>query len=304
MSINCKQARQISIVDYLERGGFSPQYVRGNNHWYLSPLRNEKTPSFKVDSVKNTWYDFGTGEGGNLVDLGVKLQQCSVEELLLKLSQPDIGLSLPPQTNKPPIFELDNKVVITGVAELHNRPLLDYLKSRSITADIARQFCKEVGFSISGKSWMAIGFPNRSGGWELRNQWFKGTSTPKDISYIPGDSKSVYVTEGFMDFLSLVQLRLPEPDVSFLILNSAALIGRSLDLLRPYPECHLFLDRDNSGYSAASILGEAGLDYTDRSTVYRGFKDLNDYLQHAGKLQLKPEQKQQQSKGYGSGHCL
>ena len=32
------------------------------------PLRNERTPSFKVNDRLNEWYDFGAATGGDLVE--------------------------------------------------------------------------------------------------------------------------------------------------------------------------------------------------------------------------------------------
>ena len=64
----CKQANQIDLVNYLEKLGHRPQKIRSNDYWYLSPLREEKTPSFKVNRKMNVWYDHDMGKGGTLVD--------------------------------------------------------------------------------------------------------------------------------------------------------------------------------------------------------------------------------------------
>ena len=39
--------KQISITDYLQQQGYAPARVQGIHYWYYSPLRNERTPSFK-----------------------------------------------------------------------------------------------------------------------------------------------------------------------------------------------------------------------------------------------------------------
>lgn len=52
------EAKQLCIVDYLASLGHHPQYVKSNQYWYLSPLREERTPSFKVNDRLNEWYDF------------------------------------------------------------------------------------------------------------------------------------------------------------------------------------------------------------------------------------------------------
>jgi len=59
--LNCDDARKLSIVDYLAQCGFRPQYIKGVNHWYLSPIREENTASFKVNTQLNVWFDHGMG---------------------------------------------------------------------------------------------------------------------------------------------------------------------------------------------------------------------------------------------------
>ena len=58
--------KQISITDYLQQQGYVPARVQGIHYWYYSPLRNESTPSFKVNTERNQWYDFGSGEHGDI----------------------------------------------------------------------------------------------------------------------------------------------------------------------------------------------------------------------------------------------
>ena len=45
----CADAKQLDLVDYLASLGHQPAKVRNQDYWYLSPLREEKTPSFKVN---------------------------------------------------------------------------------------------------------------------------------------------------------------------------------------------------------------------------------------------------------------
>lgn len=59
-------ARQIDMVEYLKALGYWPQKTRNNDYWYLSPMREAKEASFKVDRKLNAWYDHGFGKGGNL----------------------------------------------------------------------------------------------------------------------------------------------------------------------------------------------------------------------------------------------
>ena len=61
--------KNIGIRQFLARRGIQPKYECNGYGMYLSPLREERTPSFKVDYVRNLWYDFGLGEGGTLLTL-------------------------------------------------------------------------------------------------------------------------------------------------------------------------------------------------------------------------------------------
>lgn len=53
-----EQAKSIAIAEYLQSCGITPVRVQGNSLWYLSPLRTESEPSFKVNQSRNEWYDF------------------------------------------------------------------------------------------------------------------------------------------------------------------------------------------------------------------------------------------------------
>ena len=61
--------KHLSIRTYLAEQGLHPTKDNPRYGLYLSPLREEHTPSFKVDYVRNLWYDFGLGEGGSIIDL-------------------------------------------------------------------------------------------------------------------------------------------------------------------------------------------------------------------------------------------
>ena len=67
--MNIEDVKQIPIADYLHSLGYSPVKRQGNSLWYKSPLREEHEPSFKVNTDRNLWYDFGAGKGGNIIAL-------------------------------------------------------------------------------------------------------------------------------------------------------------------------------------------------------------------------------------------
>jgi hypothetical protein len=95
--------------------------------------------------------------------------------------------------------------------QLSSPALLSYLQERGINTALAKRECREAHFTNNGKRYFAIAFPNISGGYEIRNRYFKGCIAPKEISHIRQSGeprKACYVFEGFMDYLSFLTLRL------------------------------------------------------------------------------------------------
>ncbi|WP_276374301.1 toprim domain-containing protein [Chryseolinea sp. H1M3-3] len=281
MALTFSDARNISIVDYLSNLGCQPTKIRGNDYWYHSPFRLDKDPSFKVDSKLNVWYDHGIGEGGNIIDLGMKLHQCTTHEFMIKLSNSNLlnDFSLHQKPVEPP----ENKLEVVSIKEFAAPELIDYINRRGIEISLARQYCKEVGFKIGPKIYSAVGFRNISGGYELRNSWFKGSSSPKDISFIDNHFDKLCVQEGFIDFLSVIQVddrRIKElsKDSNFLVLNSLSMLNKSLPILGQHTHVILFLDNDDAGKKAKEALTLKGITFQDGSTIYSSFKDMNEYL--------------------------
>ncbi len=141
----------------------------------------------------------------------------------------------------------------------------------------------------NGKQFFAVGFPNASGGYEVRNKYFKGCIAPKDITYIrqKGEPRETcYMFEGFMDYLSFLTLRqkscLTYPDLDkqdYIILNSVSNLSKALYPLGNYEHIHCFFDNDAAGMKAVQELHrEYGWRVRDSSRIYSNYKDLNDYL--------------------------
>ena len=49
------EAKQVRIVDFLAQLGHHAQHIKSEQYWYFSPLRNERTPSFKVNDRINDY---------------------------------------------------------------------------------------------------------------------------------------------------------------------------------------------------------------------------------------------------------
>jgi len=311
--MNIKQLNQLPIQGFLGKIGIEPSYQRGENLWYISPVREpENSPSFKVNTSMNRWYDYGTLQGGKLFDLAEKLNpELDTSGVIEKVNslfffeqqhQNVRTFVQPIQQSVTDGKHNPSAILIREVKALgSNRAITDYLESRGISVQVARPYCKEVDYQISDKGYFAVGFQNRSGGYELRSPYFKGSSSPKDITLIQNGNRSVCVLEGFMDFLSLLTLQHKQHPIKsdFLVLNSVSLVERSLDVLKGYHNVFMYLDRDKAGKQALEKYQLAGLSIVDVSRMYLGFKDLNDYLmdQKSRQQELKQQQTLRQSKG-------
>ena len=182
--MDIQTAKQIRIADYLHSLGFSPVKQQGINLWYKSPLREETEASFKVNTERNQWYDFALGKGGNIIALAQELY-CSdhVPYLLQRIEEQTpcirhVSFSFGKQSSSEPRFQQLEIVPLSSPA------LLSYLQERGINTELAKRECREAHFTNNGKRYFAIAFPNISGGYEIRNRYFKGCIAPKEISHI------------------------------------------------------------------------------------------------------------------------
>ena len=289
--INCNEAKRMDIVTYLESLSIKPQTVNGNDYWYLSPLRDEKTPSFKINRKLNVWYDHGIGQGGNLVDLGILLHHCSVQEFLGKLNSLGDSFSfhqpvMPPQKSD----EVAEKKIKLIAADTLTDPILcHYLETRNIPVEIAKNYCRQITYMNGEKQFYAIGFKNNSGGFELRSPNFKSTVSPKDFTFLNAQKfDAVAVFEGFTDFLSLIasgKQILPEL-TNFLVLNSLSFFEKARPVMEQHERVYLLLDNDAAGKNCAKRALSLSHQYNDLSNRYEEDKDINEWLMK----EKKPEQ--------------
>ena len=278
-----KEIKSIPLASFMSRIGHEPTARKGTRLWYKSPLRQEHTPSFKVETALNCWYDFGLGRGGNIIDLAAELYQTTDLRHILRCiadsypvpSVPTIASSFAPRHSAPSMERFE-------VVPLEHRALVAYLQERGIPAHIARAKCKEAHYSVNGRFYFAVAFENISGGRELRNRYFKGCRGRKDISYLPwardGPSTECAVFEGFIDYLSALTLGIIS-GADAIILNSVVNVNKAVPSLRNYTVINCYLDNDNAGQTAlAELTAIYGSIVIDRSTLYAEFNDLNDFL--------------------------
>ena len=309
--MNCKQFNSVKLEEILVSLGHHPTKQNEKEAWFLNPFYTETQASFKINKNLNYWYLHSEGIGGNNVDFMKKYLNASVKEVLewaekqnfSSFQQQNVIHSI----NSKPNYQ------ITEIKKLQNEHLKSYLHQRGFSTKVY-PLVKEIHFTIGEKNLYAIGFENLSGGWELRNSFYKGSLLKKDISVVNLNNESqnqnetgkrIVVFEGFMDALSFVEMK-PFFIGDLLVMNSISLLNRTKEHLKIYSEIHLFLDNDKAGETCKNEILKSFPEAKDHSEIYALHKDLNDYLQFKNnteiekkqQIDLKSKQEQEESEIY------
>ncbi|MCT3805399.1 toprim domain-containing protein [Elizabethkingia anophelis] len=285
--MNCKQFNSISLEEVLLSLGHLPTKQNEKEAWYLNPFTSESQASFKLNKILNAWYLHSEGIGGNNTDFMKKYLDTSVNGVLDWAKKRNFS-SFHQQAH---VRKSEPNYRIDEILNLENTNLKKYLKQRGLTFK-TYDYVKEVRFTVGEKKLYAIGFENLSGGFELRNSFYKGSLLKKDISIINLNSnvqdksnfqdkniQRVAVFEGFMDALSFIEMQ-KSFSGDILVMNSIALLNKSIEHLKNYSDINLFLDNDNAGIKCKSLLIKSFPEVKDHSDIYSNHKDLNEFLMH------------------------
>lgn len=312
--MNIETAKQIKLQDFLQAIGHTPIKVGSEKLYYKSPFRNETVASFKVNTKLNLWYDFGLGKGGGIIALAEELYHSKdISYLLAQIAKSAPGISTINYYSYHPtkIMVLEEPAFKDiEVCELSHPALLRYLSERKVDIAIAQKECVELHFTHKDKAYFAIGFANKTGGYELRNIFFKGCIAPKSFTIIKAKehANTCLIFEGFMDYLSYMTLQKQGKGIltlsddksagvsDIIILNSVTNLQKAKSLLTSYDNIVCLFDNDRAGWAAnAELSKELGAKVEDGSVAYSKYKDINDLLCD------KPITTQQQRKGKGRG---
>ena len=297
--------KRYPIVEYLERKGIKPVRRTAAYALYYSPLREETHPSFKVDTEKNLWIDYGEGRGGSIIDLCMRLDGCTLSEAICRLGQNasenityNSCKDFVPNNLQPAVAANEARRLIE-ISDTLPPHLQEYLaRERCIDMEKATPFLKCITYEVRGRCYQAIGFANLLGGYELRdNHSFKGTIAPKDITPIFADKiinqiQPTCVFEGFMDFLSFLSMK-EEVTSACLVLNSVSNSAKAIRYMNAQGISSIltFLDNDDAGRRAVQDFIKAGFHVEDMNIHYKDFKDLNDF--HVSRVRERQKHKGQ-----------
>ncbi len=229
-----EEAKQFSIIDYLNIKGVQPVKMIGKQVVYYSPLTNEKTASFLVEPNKNVFNDYSSGQKGDIIRLVELIEQIPFLEAIKRIQglkstyfAPDSNVTVTCprrerdvtvtcQRRESDVTDLsfsfsgnntikESKMEIKSVQPVTHPSLIQYVEQRGINIDLGKIYLKEVHFSNNGKRYFAVGFQNNSGGYELRNALKFKAKTANGITVFDRGTKTVNLFEGFFDFLSALQ---------------------------------------------------------------------------------------------------
>ncbi len=283
--MNIEQAKQIDICSFLDSIGVRCAKQAQYDAWYYAPDRDERTASFHIFKNGTRWYDFGSGMGGDIIDLVKRICGTSstadslnkIEELASGFRSSD--LLLPGKEKEDYISKPHCQSMVISTCELC-RNLLMYSRSRGIHDEVIKQVCKQINFkTTNGKVLYGIGFRNDCHGWEIRNPFYKGCIGKKQItSQIDVAGKPIIVCEGFFDYLSLIELGWIDIfNSNIVVLNSTSLVDNAISIFLSR-QIILCLDNDTSGKNAGIKIKQRCEVIDDWSQRYNACKDVNEFL--------------------------
>ena len=141
------------------------EYVRlkktGKDFSGLCPFHQEKTPSFTVSPIKQIFYCFGCGKGGDVYNFVMDVEKCEFPEAV-KVVAEKCGIALPRQKERSPeerkesqqrsvlveIHRQAQEFFVKQVATAEGKLAAAYLEDRGLTKDAIAQF--GIGYAPSG----------------------------------------------------------------------------------------------------------------------------------------------------------
>lgn len=288
MNIQAKDIKEnISVMEYLTSKCKSGHLVfegkKGFEFYFAFP--GQKTGSISVNTKKNVFFDHHTGKGGDVIKACEVVENKTFKEVLNELSKGVDKSAVNIYNQKSIDIEDENKqkTTITAVFdEIKHPALIKYAQKRGITTQSIS--LKEIHYERDGKNYFALGWKNNSGGYDLRNENFKGKLGINDITVLTnGNVKNHIVFEGFSDYLAW-RKNTKSTDYKAIIMNSTSNIGKCIEELKKdkIENILLLLDKDISGDKATEIIKQNFIssNIVDKRDIYLPkAKDLNEHYQ-------------------------
>src|SRR5215467_4843537 len=149
------------------------EYVRlkkaGKDFSGLCPFHQEKTPSFTVSPIKQIFYCFGCGKGGDVYNFVMEMEKCEFPEAV-KLVAEKCGISIPRPKEQSPEGRKENQQRATLV-EMHREAQTFFVRQLEGTLEgkAARAYLEDRGLDKDAVSRFGIGYAPSGGDTLLRH---------------------------------------------------------------------------------------------------------------------------------------
>lgn len=304
--MNVEQAKQLNLPGLLAALGHHPVKTtnQGQELWYHSPFRKDKTPSFHTSYLNGKWIwnDFG-GNGGNVIDFALThLGTKNVSQALAFLDELT-GRVGEPKPVDASFFSIkaspasSTALKFLSAIPVTNPQIKSYLTTnRCIPEPLISRYLTEITYqnTKTKKQFFAFGIQNRAGGYEIRSASddhpFKSVIGKRDITVVPGSrpkSGIVSLFEGTLDFLSLLAImNLNQLEGDAIVMHSLSSYDKTAQVLTQsnYQTINLFLDNDQSGVDVAFRFLQQFPNAINQAVLFQPYGDLNSFLQNTGKL--------------------
>jgi DNA primase len=148
------------------------EYVRlkktGKDFSGLCPFHQEKTPSFTVSPIKQIFYCFGCGKGGDVYNFVMGMEKCEFPEAL-KVVAEKCGIAIPRQRDRSPEERKENQQR-TVLVEMHREAQTFFVKQLEGTLEgkAARAYLEDRGLDKDAMARFGIGYAPSGGDVLLR----------------------------------------------------------------------------------------------------------------------------------------
>ncbi|GAB4015336.1 toprim domain-containing protein [Spirosoma migulaei] len=299
--MDIKTAKSIPIDELLLKLGYQPVRERVGRKWYKSPFRNENTASFVLSKDGAAWYDHGEGVGGNIIDLAMRLGDCTdVSGALsyLDTATGHMAYSLPTIRHRLPVTPDLPAYALIAANDFHVHAArggytqgASYLISRGIDPHAVTPYVRDIVFAPTTaptRKMYGIGLPNNSGGYEVRarinDSYIKTSVGHKDYSFFPATKENrqrdkLHIFEGAPDFWTFLTANknIDPTGENFLILNGTGMVNKAMDFLNGhyFDLIMLWNQNDPAGNKTVERFLELPQTVGTMNHMYEGFKDYN-----------------------------
>ena len=148
-------------------------YVRlkkaGKDFSGLCPFHQEKTPSFTVSPIKQIFYCFGCGKGGDVFNFIMDMEKCEFPEAV-KLAAEKCGIPIPRPKERSPEERKENQQR-AGLVEIHREAQSFFVKQLEGTLEgkAARAYLEDRGLDKESLVRFGIGYAPSGGDLLLRH---------------------------------------------------------------------------------------------------------------------------------------